>query len=273
MICTTSKAAARQTHTQTLHIVMFRFVVSHWSRHAVRPRDFLPRIPERTACKRHRGRRLTAALLLRATVFKVTAVRAVCAEGTRATLITLTGRLPFPFLLSVTVYDKWNATVAGGFSQKSLDYCCTLETPTNFNCSLWSPREGSVCACVCVLALKKYLNNGFYVISYFIFPCLLGARSTISKKNLSSWTFLFILNLSRMDQQWQQLFFWMTYNLFWLWLYTNASVFQGALYDPCLGLVALFCHDLLTCDFTLEPDWCSNTHTCWLFSSIPRKRR
>ncbi|XP_075875521.1 solute carrier family 28 member 3-like [Nelusetta ayraudi] len=37
---------------------------------------------------------------------------------------------------SVTVYDKWNATMTGGFSQKSLDYCCTLTTPTNFNCSL-----------------------------------------------------------------------------------------------------------------------------------------
>lgn len=178
MICTTSKAAARQTHTHKHCILSCSapFVVSHWSRHAVRPRGFLPGIPERTACKPHRGRRLTAALLLRATVFKVTAVRAVCAEGTRATLITLTGRLPFPFLLSVTVYDKWNATMAGGFSQKSLDYCCTLKTPTNFNCSLWSPREGSVCACVC-FGFKKIFKQR--ILCHFIFHISMSSGSEV----------------------------------------------------------------------------------------------
>ncbi|KAI3372801.1 hypothetical protein L3Q82_023257 [Scortum barcoo] len=37
---------------------------------------------------------------------------------------------------SVTVYEPWNVTVGGGFSQSSLQHCCTLTLPTHFNCSL-----------------------------------------------------------------------------------------------------------------------------------------
>uniref|UniRef100_A0A3Q3BEW3 Sodium/nucleoside cotransporter n=1 Tax=Kryptolebias marmoratus TaxID=37003 RepID=A0A3Q3BEW3_KRYMA len=36
---------------------------------------------------------------------------------------------------SVTVYEPWNVTVGGGFTENSLQGCCTLSPPTHFNCS------------------------------------------------------------------------------------------------------------------------------------------
>ncbi|XP_029296076.1 solute carrier family 28 member 3-like [Cottoperca gobio] len=36
----------------------------------------------------------------------------------------------------VTVYESWNVTLGEGFSQSSLQRCCTLTSPTQFNCSL-----------------------------------------------------------------------------------------------------------------------------------------
>ncbi|XP_073321881.1 solute carrier family 28 member 3-like [Pagrus major] len=37
---------------------------------------------------------------------------------------------------SVTVYELLNVTIGGGFSQSSLQSCCSLTPPTHFNCSL-----------------------------------------------------------------------------------------------------------------------------------------
>lgn len=39
------------------------------------------------------------------------------------------------FLCSVTVNEPWNMTIGEGFSQSSLQRCCTLTPPTQFNCS------------------------------------------------------------------------------------------------------------------------------------------
>lgn len=39
------------------------------------------------------------------------------------------------FLCSVTVNEPWNMTIGEGFSQSSLQRCCTLTPSTQFNCS------------------------------------------------------------------------------------------------------------------------------------------